>query len=262
VIVESRAGAATNIGSESVARATPDWYTLLMASSVNAVNMTLFPQLGYDTVRDFAPIALVGYTPMVLLASPTIPSRDLSELLAMARKKPGELTIALGGLASPSHLATVAFERAAKVKFRHVPYKGAAPAVADVLGGHIELLITNVVSAAPHVKAGKLKAFALSGRQRNSALPDVPTFVEAGYVGFDPSGWYGLVAPRRTPPEVLAKLAAAMSKVMGSRSVVEKLRQYGIDVAPPGNPSEFAALIAEEIDRQRKNVTENGIKIE
>ena len=262
VIVESRAGAATNIGSESVARAAPDGYTLLMAGSVNAVNMTLFPQLKYDIERDFAPIALVAYTPMVLLANPSVPTRNLAELVALAKTKPGELTIGLGGIAGPSHLATASFERAASVQFLKVPYKGAAPALVDIMGGQVQLLITNVAAAAAYVKAGKLKALAVSGKRRNPALPEVPTFIEQGMAGFDPSGWYGLVAPRQAPAPVVAKLVSVMSRVLANRTVIERLSERGVEVAAPGTPAQFASLIYEEIERQRRNVMENNIKLE
>jgi len=261
VIVENKPGAGTNIGSDLVAKAAPDGYTLLIASSNNAVNMSLFPSNPYDTARDFAPVALLGFTPMVLLANPGVPAADLGEFMRFAQAHPSKLAAASAGNGSPSHLAAVAFERAANVRLHHIPYKGAAPAVTDLLGGQVQVLFTNVAASIAHIRSGKLKAYAITGQRRNPALPDVPTFAEAGLPSYDATGWYGLVAPRQTPPAVLAKLSAAVAQVMAEPAFADRLTQQGVEIGT-GGPREFATLIQRDIDKYRRLITEAHVKPE
>ncbi|NPC59116.1 Bug family tripartite tricarboxylate transporter substrate binding protein [Caenimonas soli] len=262
VIVENKAGAGTNIGSDYVAKANPDGYTLLMASSNNAVNMSLYPANPYNTSRDFAPIALVGYTPMVMLANPTVPAKDLGEFINFAQANPAKITAASAGNGSPSHLAAAAFERSAKVKLVHVPYKGAGPAVTDLLGGQVQVLFTNVAASIAHIRGGKLKAYAITGQRRNPALPEVRTFAEGGLTDYDSSGWYGLVAPRQSPAPVLQRLSEAMAKTMSDPAFVERLAQQGVELPAAAGPQEFAKLINKDIDRYRRLISDSGIKPE
>jgi tripartite-type tricarboxylate transporter receptor subunit TctC len=263
VIVENKPGAGTNIGSDQVAKAKPDGYTLLMASSNNAVNMTLFPKMSYDTVKDFAPIALVGYTPMVLLGQPSrVNSATLREFVELAKSKPGKLVYASAGNGSPSHLAAAAFEQATQVKFTHVPYKGAAPAVNDLLGGHVDILFTNVPASISHIQAGKLKAYAITGAKRTPALPNVPTFAEAGVANYDSTGWYGVVAPRGTPQPIVERLHQAIMKTMADPAFQAQVKKQGVELAPSMAPNAFADRIQKDIAEYRTLIRNTGITVE
>ncbi|WP_428851356.1 tripartite tricarboxylate transporter substrate binding protein [Imbroritus primus] len=263
VIVENKPGAGTNIGSDQVAKAKPDGYTLLMASSNNAVNMSLFPKMSYDTVKDFSPITLVGYTPMVLLAQPSrVSAGNLREFIDQARSKPGKLVYASAGNGSPSHLAAAAFEQSAKVKFTHVPYKGAAPAVNDLLGGHVDILFTNVPASIGHIQSGKLKAYAITGTKRTPALPNLPTFAEAGLPDYDATGWYGIVAPRNTPPQIVERLHKAIDKAMADPAFQAQAKKQGVELAPAMTPRAFSERIQKDIEQYRTLIRETGITAE
>lgn len=263
VIVENKPGTGTNIGSDQVAKAKPDGYTLLMASSNNAVNMSLFPKMSYDTVKDFSPITLVGYTPMVLLAQPSrVTAGNLREFIDQAKAKPGKLVYASAGNGSPSHLAAAAFEQTAKVKFTHVPYKGAAPAVNDLLGGHVDILFTNVPASIGHIQSGKLKAYAITGTKRTPALPNLPTFAEAGLQNYDATGWYGIVAPRNTPPQIIERLHKAIDKAMADPAFQAQAKKQGVELAPAMTPRAFAERIQKDIEQYRTLIRDTGITAE
>lgn len=264
VIVENKPGAGTNIGSDQVAKAKPDGYTLLMASSNNAVNMSLFPKMSYDTVKDFSPITLVGYTPMVLLAQPSrVSAGNLREFIDQARSKPGKLVYASAGNGSASHLAAATFEQSAKVKFTHVPYKGAAPAVNDLLGGHVDILFTNVPASIGHIQSGKLKAYAITGTKRTPALPNLPTFAEAGLPNYDVTGWwYGIVAPRNTPPQIIERLHKAIDKAMTDPAFQAQAKKQGVELAPAMTPRAFAERIEKDIELYRALIRETGMTAE
>jgi tripartite-type tricarboxylate transporter receptor subunit TctC len=262
VIVDNKAGAGTNIGSDAVAKADPDGYTLLMGSSNNAVNMTLFKKMSYDIERDFAPVALVGHTPMVLVTHPAVPARDLGEFLRYARANPDKLLYASAGNGSPAHLAAEIFKRTAGVKMVHVPYKGAAPAVTDLIGGQVQVLITNVPASVGHIRSGKLKALAITGRARSSALPELPTFAEAGLPAYDASAWYGILAPKGTPAAITSALAAAVTKSLNDPNLARKLVEQGVVAAAPTSPEGFAKLIAEEVVAYRRLINDIGVTLD
>ena len=259
VIVDNRAGAGTNIGSEAVAKADADGYTLLMASSSNAANMTLFKKMNYDAARDFAPVALVAYTPMVLVMHASVPANNLEELLRYAKANPGKLLYASAGNGSPAHLAAEKLVRVADIKMVHVPYKGAAPALTDLIGGQVQLLLTNVPASLGFIKSGKLKALAITGQNRSPALPDTLTFAEAGLPAYDANAWYGLVAPRGTPAPVVQRLAGAVGKALADPVISKKLEQQGAEAVLNGSPESFGKLIAEDIARYRKLINDAGI---
>ena len=261
VLVENRPGAATNLGSEQVAKAAPDGYTLLLASTANAANMTLFRKLGYDTANDFAAVALLGYTPMVLVVNPGVPAQDLRQFLEVAKKASPKLAYASAGAGSPAHLAGEQFKRAASLELLHVPYKGAGPAVTDLIGGQVQALITNVPAIIGAVKGGKLRALGITGAARNPALPDVPTFAEAGLPQYDATGWYGIVAPRGTPPELVGRLAGEIAKVLREPAMAREVLMRGVDVQLVLADA-FQKLIRDDIVAYRKLIQDAGITAE
>jgi tripartite-type tricarboxylate transporter receptor subunit TctC len=262
VIVENKAGAATNIGSEAVARADPDGYTFLLASSNNAVNMSLFKKMPYDTVRDFVPVAMLGYTPMVLVTNPSVPGKDLTAFISYARANPNKVYYASAGNGSPAHLAAEQFMRAAEVQMVHVPYKGASPAVNDLLGGQVQVLITNVPASIAYIKANKLRALAITGETRNASLPEVPTFKEAGLPAYDATAWYGVLAPKGTPAPVVQRLAASINKLLSDPAFQKKLEEQGVKPVANGTPDSFGKVIEDDIARYRKLIADAGIKAE
>lgn len=262
VIVENRAGAGTNIGSDAVAKADSDGYTLLMASSNNAVNMTLFKKMSYDTARDFEPVAIVGYTPMVLVIHPSVPATDLASFLRYAKANPGKMAFASAGNGSPAHLAAEILERRADIKMVHVPYKGAAPAVSDLIGGQVQLLVTNVPASVGHIRSGKLKALAISGKTRSPALPEVPTFAEAGLPSYDANAWYGIVAPKGTPPAIVATLAGAVAKALADPALSKRIEQQGVEAVHKSSPEAFAKVIADDIVSYRQLIKDVGVTMD
>ena len=261
VLVENRPGAATNLGSEQVAKAAPDGYTLLLASSANAANMTLFRKLGYDSGTDFAPVALLGYTPMVLVVNPGVPAPDLRQFLELAKKASPKLAYASAGSGSPAHLAGEQFKRTAGVDLLHVPYKGAGPAVTDLIGGQVQALITNIPAIIGAVKGGKLRALAITGSARSPALPDLPTFAEAGLPQYDATGWYGIVAPKGTPPEVTGRLAEEIDRVLNGPAMAREVQMRGVETRRVLTDA-FQKLIRDDIAAYRKLIQEAGITAE
>ena len=242
VIVDNRPGASANIGMELVAKAAPDGYTLLMASNGIATNMALFPQLAFDGRRDFAPVARIGYAPLVIVVPATSPVKSLKELIAMAKAEPGKLTYASAGNGSSGHLAGEFLKSTAKIDVLHVPYKGGAPAITDLLGERISFMPINPVEVIAHIRAGRLRALAVASDKRFPLLPDVPTAAEAGLPGYEASVWWGLVAPAKTPPEVVRQLNAETNKSLADAAMANKLAELGV-VVTPGTPDQFAAFI-------------------
>ncbi len=246
VMVDNRPGAGTNIGTQLVAGAKPDGYTLLMASSNNCVNVTLLPPAGVDFARDFRPIANAGLAPNVLVVHPQVPATDLKTLLALAKARPGALTYGSSGHGSAAHLAAERLKLQAGVDITGVAYKGAAPAVADLLGGHVSMMFTVIPATLPHVQAGKLRLLAVATEKRLPLFPDVPTVDEAGMPGFQSSIWYGLVAPRKVPDPVVRRLNEEVVAILAEPEVRKKLDGHG--VLPIGDsPEAFAATIEADI---------------
>ncbi|HTO47375.1 MAG TPA: tripartite tricarboxylate transporter substrate binding protein [Burkholderiales bacterium] len=242
VIVDNRPGASANIGMELVAKAAPDGYTLLMASNGIATNMALFPHLAFDGRRDFAPIAKIGYAPLMIVVPAASPAKSLKDLIAMASAEPGKLTYASAGNGSSGHLAGELLKSTAKIDVLHVPYKGGAPAITDLLGERITFMPINPVEVIAHIRAGRLRALAVASDKPFALLPSVPTVAETGFPGYEASVWWGLVAPAKTPPGIVRQLNAETNRALASPAIANKLAELGVVVAP-GTPDQFTAFI-------------------
>jgi len=242
VIVDNRPGASANIGMEMAAKTAPDGYTLLMASNGIATNNALFPQLAFDGRRDFAPVARIGYAPLVIVVPAASAAKSLKDLLAMAKAAPGKLTYATAGNGSSGHLAGELLKLTAKIDVLHVPYKGGAPAITDLLGDRISFMPINAVEAITHVRAGKLRALAVASDKRFPLLPDVPTVAEAGLPGYEATVWWGLVAPAKTPAAIVQKLNTETNKTLADPGTAKQFAELGV-VLTPGTPEQFGAFI-------------------
>src|SRR5438105_9038185 len=259
VIVENKPGASANIGMEFVAKSAPDGYTLLMASNGIATNMALFPNLAFDGRRDFAPIAKIGYAPLVIVVPASSPAKSFKDLIAMAKAKPDKLTYASAGNGSSGHLAGELLKSTAKIDVLHVPYKGGAPAITDLLGERISFMPINPVEVIAHIRAGQSRALAIASDKRLPLLPDVPTVGEAGLAGYEASVWWGLVAPAKTPPEIIRRLNAETNKALANPAIANKLAELGV-VVTHGTPEEFAAFIKSQTELWSGVIKSSGIK--
>ena len=259
VIVDNRPGASANIGMEMAAKAAPDGYVLLMASNGIATNMALFPNLTFDGRRDFTPIAKIGYAPLVIVVPVSSPVKSLKDLIAMAKAEPGKLTYASAGNGSSGHLAGELLKSTAKIDVLHVPYKGGAPAITDLLGERISFMPINPVEVMAHIRGDRLRALAVASDKRFPLLPDVPTVTEAGLSGYEASVWWGLVAPAKTPPEIVRQLNAEINKVLANPANANKLSELGV-VLTPGTPDQFAAFIKSQTELWSGVVKTAGIK--
>src|SRR5687768_11700772 len=260
-LVENRAGAGGNIGTESVAKSPADGHTLLVASASTAINTTLVPNLSWDFARDFAPVVLLVVNNHLLAAHPSVPASNVRELLALAKAKPGHVTYASYGSGSSAHLTAELFKLMAGVDLLHVPYKGAAPAVNDLLGGQVNIVFADVAAMLSHVKSGKLKALGIGSAKRFEGLPHVPTIAESGVPGFEAGGFLGLAAPAGTPPAVIAALNSAAQKTLALPEVRDRLLAIA---SPPvgGTPEQFASHIQREIDKWARVIRAANIKPE
>lgn len=262
VIVENRAGASGILATELVAKAPADGYTIYLASSgVLALHVSLYDKLPYDIVRDFAPVTLAVTVPELLVVHPSLPTKTAKELVALAKAKPNQLSYASTGAGSMPHLAFESFKIAAGVSILHVPYKGAAPAVTDLLGGHVHASILDVPPLLPHIKAGKFRALAIATANRAPTLPDVPTMAEAGYPAVNADNWYGIVVAAATPQDVLSKLHGALVTVLQAPDTKQRLASQGAE-AVSSSPQEFAAYIRRETAKWGKVTKTAGIKLD
>lgn len=261
VIIDNRAGASGNIGAEAVVRSAGDGYTLLSASTVHTVNPSLYSKLPYDPLKDFTPITLLAQVANILVVHPSLPVKTVKEFIAFAKKRPGQLNFSSAGNGSAPHLTAEMFKMRTGVNIVHVPYKGAAPAMADLLAGHVELTFATAPSAVPYVKSGRLRALGVSSATRIPALPDVPTIAEAGVPGYEAIGWNGLVGPSGMQPAIVDKLNAEVVKIMLVPEVIKRLGDLGLEPRT-STPAEFAAFLKAEVVKWAKVVKDSGAKID
>jgi len=261
VLVENRTGAGGNVGSEAVAKAAPDGYTLLMASPANAINPSLYTKMPYDPMRDLVPIALVGDVPTVLIANRSLPVQNVKELVALARSQPGALIYGSGGSGTTEHLAGEMFKSTAHVNLLHVPYKGGAQVMTDLLGGQIALTFVNQLGALPQVQAGRVRALAVAASERSAALPQVPTFAESGYPEIKVSVWWGIMGPAAVPKDIVNQLNREIVSALEAPDMKERLQTLS---ARPlgGTPEEFAKFFAQETARWAKVVKTSGARVD
>jgi tripartite-type tricarboxylate transporter receptor subunit TctC len=261
VFVENRAGAGGILGTEVVAKAPPDGYTIAKVATSHAINPSLYPKMPYDTVKDLAPVSQTVNLTNVLVVHPSVPASTVQELIALAKAKPKTLTFGSAGNGQSNHLSGEIFRTMAGIEIMHVPYKGSAPALTDVVAGNISMMFVDILSALPHVKAGRLKALGVTGFKRSPAAPELPTISESGLQGFNGSTWLGLVAPAGTPRDIVAKLSAETSKALNAPDVRERLLAQGVE--PVGStPEQFAAFIDSEMQRYAAAVKASGAKVD
>ena len=262
VIVENRPGAGGNIGMEMLARSAPDGYTMgLGAAGALAANVSLYPKLPYHPLKDFAPVSNVAFVPFFIIAHPSVPANTLEELIALARAKPAELLLGYGGNGTAMHLSGELFKLMAKVQMVNVPYKGSGPAAQDTLGGQLPLAVVDVASALAQVKAGRLKALAVTSAKRISAAPQVPTVAEAGLPGYDATGWFGVVMPAGTPTEIVGRMNNELVAALKRADMRDRVIAAGAEPSP-STPAEFGELIRTEIDKWAEVVKLSGARVD
>jgi tripartite-type tricarboxylate transporter receptor subunit TctC len=262
VVIDNRPGASQAIGAEATAKAPPDGHTIFMGTQSGlVVNTIARRKLPYDPVRDLAPVSMLFTTPLYLVVHPSLPAKSLKELVAFARARPGKLTFASIGNGSSQHLAGEMLRTRAKVDIVHVPYKGSSPAIADLLGGQVDMMFEGGVSSLPHVKSGKLRALATTGRERTEAMPELPTMAESGVADFDITVWFGLVAPAGTPRPIIERLNREVGEVLRTRELKEKFAAAGIDITP-SSPEELGERIRADLPYYTRLMQEAGIQPE
>ena len=261
VVADNRAGAGTMIGSELTAKAPPDGYTVLMVTNSHTINAALVKNLRYDPIRDFSPVTQVSAAPLLLLVHPSVPAASVKELIALARRRPGELLYASAGTGSGTHLAGALFESMAKIRLVHVPYKGGIPGLTDLVGGHVQIMFNNLISAGSLMNAGRLRALAVTGAKRMTALPQLPTVAESGVPGYETGSWYGVLVPAQTPPDVIALLNREFTRIVKTAEIREKFALEGSE-AVGSTPQEFAQLMQSEIQKWARLVSGLGIRID
>jgi len=261
VVVENRAGAAGNIGAEVVARATPDGYTLLTAPASIAISQTLYKKLSFDLLRDFQAVSMLASVPFVLVVHPSLPVKNVKDLIALAKARPGQLNYASTGNGSSPHLTAEMLKMQARIDAVHVPYKGTPLAVTDLLTGQVSFMFANALSMLPHVNSGRLRALGVTSAKRNAATPQLPTMAESGLPGFESGTWYAVLAPASTPREVVARLSAEIGKLTQHPDIREKLTAQGAE-ALTMTPGETAAFIRSEVAKWGKVVEASGARVD
>jgi tripartite-type tricarboxylate transporter receptor subunit TctC len=260
VVLDNRSGGNGAIGTQIIAHAVPDGYTIGIAYiATMATNPAISGDVGYDPVKDFAPITQLTSSANVLAIHPSVGAASVKELVAQAKAKPGQLNYASGGVGTIGHLSAELLQHAAGIKLNHIPYKGSGQAVTDLVGGHVGIMFSGMAAVAGHAKAGKLKLLAVTGKQRMAIAPDIPTVAESGYPGFEAVGWFGLIAPARTPPPIIRRLNAETVKAANAFDVREKLTGVGFDVVT-STPEEFARYIRSEVAKWRELAQRMGLK--
>jgi len=260
LVIDNRAGGGSSIGMDVVAKAPPDGYTLVMTDTSIAVNPSIRP-LPYDTINDFVPVSLLATAPVILVAHPSMPAKTLAEFIALAKAKPGELNYASGGIGSSTHLGGELLKFVAGIDVKHVPYKGTGPAMNDLVGGHVQVMFSGISSARPYIDAGTLRALAVTGDARNAAVPDVPTFAEAGLPGVTASTYWGVLAPKGTPKEIVDRVSAEFAKAVRDPGVVKRIGELGY-LPIGGGPADYADNIKSEIAKWAPVIKAANIKAE
>ncbi len=261
VVVDNRPGAAGNLGVELVAKATPDGYTLVMPITSFPINPGLYSKLPFDTVKDFAPVVLAASAPLLLVVNPGVPAQSVKDLVALAKAKPGQMNYANSGSGTTAHLASELFKRMAGVEIVNVPYKGGGPAVIDLIAGQVQIFFSTIPAALQQVKAGRLRALAVTSSKRVTELPDMPTVSESGLPGFEVVGWFGLFAPAGTPKPVITRLNGELVKILNIPATRERLSGHGL-IPGGGTPGELGAFLKAEIVKWGKVIKEAGIRVE
>lgn len=261
VIIDNRPGAAGNLGVEIAAKAQPDGYTLVMPITSFPINPSLYAKLPFDTVKDFAPVVLAASAPLLLVVNPSVPAQSVKDLVALAKAKPGVMNYANSGSGTTAHLASELLKRMAGVDIVNVPYKGGGPAVIDLIAGHVQIFFATIPAALQQVKAGKLRALAVSSSKRVPELPDMPTVAESGLPGFEVVGWFGLFAPAGTPNPVISKLNGEINKILNAPESRERLSGHGL-IPGGGTPRELGQFLQAEIAKWSKLIRETGIRAE
>jgi tripartite-type tricarboxylate transporter receptor subunit TctC len=258
IVIENRGGASGSIGTQVAVTSPPDGATFLMVFDTHGANPSLLPKLPYDTLKDLAPIMLIGTSPMVITAHPTSPYKSFADVIAAAKDKPGAVSYGTIGSGSLAHLTMTQIGNALDVTLTHVPYKGGGPLTTDALGGHVPLAIASIALLSPHVSAGSLRPLAVTSARRAAQLPDTPTISELGIAGFDAEAWWGLLAPAKTPPEIIARMNAAMAEALQTPVVKQSLTEQGVDYRL-SSPDEFGRFLEAEVTRWAKVVKDNKI---
>jgi tripartite-type tricarboxylate transporter receptor subunit TctC len=261
-VIDNRPGAGGNVAAEAVAHTTPDGYTLLVGNNaILATNAALYKKVNFDAEADFAPIGLIGSQANILVVNPAVPANSMAELIALAKANPGKLNFASSGHGLAAHLAGELFKAEAGIDLVHVPYKGAAPALQDVIAGHVQMMFATASSVVPHIRDGKVKALGVATLKRTAVMPDIPTIDELGLRGFDATTWHGLVAPARTPKEIVAALNRALVATLDDSAVKKSLADLGVDIIG-GTPEDFAAYIKSEIPKWTAIIKTSGAKLD
>ena len=262
LVLDNRGGAGGNIGAELVAKSAPDGYTVMIGHvGTHAINSALYPKMSYDPVRDFAPITLIATLPLALVVHPSVPSKSVRELVAQAKASPNKLNFASAGNGGPTHLAGELFKSMAKLDIVHVPYKGNAAALTELIGGQVQMMFSNFLTSMPHVRTGKLRALAVSTAKRSAQAPELPTVAEGGVPGYDVTPWYGILAPASTPRAIVMKWNQAVARIVALPDVQQRFVGQGIDLTS-STPEQFAALIKSEIPKWARVVKESGAKVD
>ncbi len=262
VVIDNRPGAGTAIGAEATAKAAPDGYTVMLGTvSSHAINPALTPGLKYDPVRDFAPVSLVASIPFALIVHPSLPVHSVKELIALAKSKPGALNFSSAGNGTSNHLAGELFKSMTGTYMVHIPYKGSAPALNDLIAGQVQLMFDLVLTTAPHVKSGAVRALAVTGRERSAALPGVPTVAESGVPGYEVSAWFGIFAPAGTPTAVIGTLNAETVKALRQPDLRERMASQGAEPVT-STPEQFTAYVKEELAKWTRVVRASGMKVD